>query len=109
MKKNTLLFVLLLLASAGFSQSAAEIEAVKSFCGCFEVEFKYAETFAHEEGYEFHEPFQAKALELVVMEEETPTKMVMQHILVISDSFFIKHWREDWEYQAIHLFTFVGV
>ncbi|MEM9916734.1 MAG: DUF6607 family protein [Bacteroidota bacterium] len=108
MKKNTLLFALLLLASAGFSQSAAEIEAVKSFCGCFEVEFKYAETFAHEEGYEFHEPFQAKALELVVMEEETPTKMVMQHILVISDSFFIKHWREDWEYQANHLFTFEG-
>lgn len=108
MKKNILLLSFLFFTVAGFSQSLTEKEAIKSFCGCFEVEFKYAETFAYSEDYEFHEPFQAHALELVVLEEETPTKMVMQHILVINDTFFIKHWRQDWEYQANHLFSFRG-
>ncbi|MEM9822243.1 MAG: DUF6607 family protein, partial [Bacteroidota bacterium] len=104
----TLLLLSLFLTNFGFSQSSAERAAIKNFCGCFEVKFKYAETFAHAENYEFHKPYQASALELVTMVEESPTKMVMQHILVINDSFFIKHWREDWEYQTDHLFSFQG-
>lgn len=108
MKKIILTLVAITFSLVGFSQSMDERDAVKSLCGCFEVDFKYKETFAHQKDYEFYEPYQASALELVVMEEETPTKMVMQHILVISDSFFIKHWREDWEYQANHLFTYEG-
>ncbi len=110
MKKNISLIVLFLFfAILGFSQSLAEKEAIKAFCGCFEVEFKYAETFANAEDYEFKKPYHASALELVYLEEETPEKLVLQHILVINDTFFIKHWRQDWEYQPNHLFSFEGM
>src|SRR5690606_28469620 len=73
-----------------------------------EVEFKYTETFSNENDYELHEPYYADALELVMLEEETPEKLVLQHVLVINDTFFIKHWRQDWEYQPDQLFSFHG-
>ncbi len=107
-KLFTLAIAVLLTATALQAQTIAEKEAIKSFCGCFEVEFKYKETFATDENYEFYDPYQTKALELIVLEEETPGKLVLQHVLVINDSFFIKHWREDWEYQTDHLFAFQG-
>ncbi|GAB4245531.1 MAG: hypothetical protein Kow0027_06010 [Saprospiraceae bacterium] len=90
------------------AQNDAERNAIKQFCGCFEVDFRYAETFSDQPGYKFHEPYHATALELVVLEEETPTKLVLQHVLVINDTFFIKHWRQDWEYQPSQYFTYLG-
>jgi hypothetical protein len=53
-------------------------------------------------------PYRATAKELVIMEEETPTKLVLQHLLVINDTTVIKHWRQDWEYQPSRLFTYEG-
>lgn len=109
MKKNaTLLTVICLFVTTLNAQTIAEKEAIKAFCGCFEVDFKYKETFAADENYEFHKPYTAKALELILLEEESPTKMVLQHILVINDTLFIKHWRQDWEYQSDQLFSFTG-
>jgi hypothetical protein len=104
----TSLAFLLLASFTMTAQSNEEREAIKEMCGCFEVDFKYAETFAHQEDYEFYDPYEASALELVIMEEESPTKMVLQHLLVINDTMFIKHWRQDWEYEPKRLFTFQG-
>ncbi len=103
-----LLFCLVLVTSMLDAQSPAEIAAIKGFCGCFEVDFRYKETFATDDNYEFHDPYQASALELVVAEEETADKLVLQHILIINDTMFIKHWREDWEYEPDQAFTFLG-
>jgi hypothetical protein len=108
MKKILTLSAAIFIATSIFAQTTAEQEAIKAFCGCFEVDFKYKETFAADKNYEFHEPYSAKALELIFLEEESPTKMVLQHVLVINDTFFIKHWRQDWEYQSDQLFSFTG-
>jgi hypothetical protein len=80
------------------AQPKAEQQAVRSLCGCFEVEFMYAETFSPDTGYAFHPRYHARGLEWVVPVEETGKKFVLQHLL-IADTFVIKHWREDWEYE----------
>ena len=82
-----------------FAQPKNEQQAVKSLCGCFEVDFKYAETFAADTAYKFHPRYQAAGLEWVVAEESNPNKFVLQHLLLVDDSMVIKHWREDWEFE----------
>ncbi|MEO1259699.1 MAG: DUF6607 family protein [Bacteroidota bacterium] len=104
----TALIILLGWSIFAMGQTQAERKAIKQLCGCFEVDFRYTETFTDHEDYEFHDPYAAHALELVILEEESPTKMVLQHVLVINDTTFIKHWRQDWEYQPKELFTFQG-
>ncbi len=99
---------LLFLGSTSLAQVESGREAIKEFCGCFQVEFKYMETFATDKDYQAYPPYKTGALELIMIDEEYPEKLVLQHILVIDDSFFIKHWRQDWEYEPVQLFTFRG-
>ncbi len=101
----------LLPALAGMSmglqaQTAKEQQAIKSLCGCYEVDFKYAETFAADEEYKFPPRYQVSGLEWVVAVETSPSKFALQHLLVASDTFIIKHWREDWEYEKAGIWKF---
>src|ERR1051325_1249890 len=73
---------------------------INKLCGCFNVEFKYAETFSPDPNYKYHERDETSGgLEFILPVEITDRKIVMQHLLVISDSMIIKHWREDWTYE----------
>ncbi|MEM9299996.1 MAG: DUF6607 family protein, partial [Bacteroidota bacterium] len=40
-----------------------DIEAIKSMCGCYDVSFSFAETFAPDKDYEFHKNYYSGALE----------------------------------------------
>lgn len=82
--------------------------AIKQFCGCFEVTFEYVETFPRKSGYQLAKPYQAKVIEHVILEEETPEKLVLQHMLVINEAMIIKHWRQDWEFEPEQSFDFAG-
>ncbi len=90
------------------AQTEEARNAIKQFCGCFEVTFEYAETFPRKEGYQLAKPYKTGAIEHVILEEESPDKLVLQHMLVISDSMIIKHWRQDWEYEPAYSFDFAG-
>jgi hypothetical protein len=90
---------------------AEDIAAIKGQCGCHDVHFLYAETFAPEKSYTFKDRYTAKGTEWVFVDEEAvpigkPTKLVIQHLLVIGDTIVIKHWREDWLYQNTSLLKF---
>lgn len=98
--------IISLLAISLQAQPVNEKNAVKSLCGCFEVDFKYAETFGADTTYKFHPAYHTSGLEWVVADEQTDKKMVLQHLLVISDSMVIKHWREDWEYEKADWWLF---
>ncbi|GAB3705151.1 hypothetical protein GCM10027592_37270 [Spirosoma flavus] len=109
-----LLFAALSLITCGAiaqSNKDEDIAAIKSQCGCHDVNFLYAETFAPEKSYAFKDRYTAKGTELVFVEEESgpasrPNKIVIQHLLVVSDSMIVKHWREDWVYQNTNLLKF---
>ena len=83
-----------------------DIEAIKSMCGCYEVTFNFAETFATDKDYEFHDNYRSGALEYVLPVEESNDKIVLQHLLVIGDTMIIKHWRQDWVYENTDFYTF---
>lgn len=85
--------------------------SIKGQCGCHDVSFLYAETFAPEKSYVFKDRYSAKGTEWVFVDEESgpagrPTKLVIQHLLVLGDTIVIKHWREDWSYQPTSLLKF---
>lgn len=109
--KKTIAFIVFttLCLSNIYSQKATEKEAIKSMCGCFDVQFEYAETFARDTTYRpVLKPYKARAVEYVTVAEESAGNIVLQHLLVVNDSMVIKHWRQDWEYQTGQLFNYEG-
>lgn len=83
-----------------------DIAAIKAQCGCHDVDFVYAETFAPDKSYSFKDRYRAKGTEWVFIDEEKPGKIVIQHLLVVGDTMVIKHWREDWLFQHTSLLKF---
>ena len=113
MKKFVYALVYFLTISTVFAQSKKmkDIDAIKSMCGCFEIEFNFAETFVliDDENYKKSKVYKAKALEWGQLVEDTNDKISIQHLLIVgSDQFpsIIKHWRQDWIYQNVDLYQF---
>ncbi len=107
--KNTLLtFSLILISLLALGQKQQDIQSIKAMCGCYEVDFQYAETFAPKATYEFHDRYIANALEWVGLVEESENKLSLQHILVMRDTIALKHWRQDWVFENQELYSFKG-
>lgn len=82
---------------------------MEKLCGCFNVEFKYAETFSPDKNYKFHEREKISAgKEMAMPIEISDKKIVIQHLLIVSDSTIIKHWREEWTYENPVVWNFKG-
>ena len=85
-----------------------DIKAIKSMCGCYEVEFNFAETFQYSKD-ENYVPSKTKydyGLEWVELVADEPNKLVLQHLLIVSDSMIVKHWRQDWEFENTSFYQF---
>ena len=109
MRTIALLFAITCCGFASNAQSSASKQKLEKLCGCFNVEFKYAETFALDPAYKPHDKGEISyGTELVFPLEMTDKKVVLQHLLVISDQMIVKHWREDWTYEDSILWTYQG-
>lgn len=110
MRKLTLLGILSMTISlfgqTEKSKKQQDIEAIKGMCGCYEVSFKYTETFAPEIDYEKHLDYTSGALEWAELIEDENNKLSIQHLLLVSDTMIIKHWRQDWEYENQNVFYY---
>lgn len=108
MKKQIVLALCAALSTSAWSQTnkAKEIELIKSMAGMYKVDFKFTETFAPNKDYKYGDKKFEWANEYVTIVEETPNKISLQHLLIISDSMVIKHWRQDWVYEAAEYFTY---
>jgi len=93
-------------AQAQKKKKESDIQAIKDMCGCYEVEFNFAETFSPIKDYEFHDNYRSGALEYIFPVSKSKDKIVLQHLLVIGDTMIIKHWRQDWLYENTDLYTF---
>ncbi len=106
MHKNFLLFVIcFLFTQNAFSQNPQDREAIKSMCGCYEVSFKFADTFGADTTYKPHHAHHSKGLEWVTLLADEKKKLVLQHLL-IADTSIIKHWRQDWIFENQDFFVF---
>lgn len=99
------LFVMTHIAIAQ-TKKQQDIAAIKSMCGCYDIDFNFAETFAPEKDYEYHDNYRSGGLEYAFVVEETEDKVVLQHLLVIGDTMIVKHWRQDWLYEHGQLYTY---
>lgn len=107
MKRLTGLAILLTAINIAIAQTPDK--NINNLCGCFNVEFKYAETFSPDENYKFHDRETINGgLEFVFPVEATDKKIVLQHLLVITDKVIIKHWREDWTYENPIVWKYQG-
>lgn len=81
--------------------------AILAMRGEYLVDFDFAETVALAPGYERRPAMHSGGNEVVIVVEDTPTKIVLQHLLVSDDgSHVTKHWRQDWRYEAPSRFEF---
>jgi hypothetical protein len=107
MSKILLSLVLSLVYISAIAQKPADQkDLIKQMCGCYEIDFQYAETFSESDDYQFHDRYSAQGLEWVFVAEEQAEEIVIQHLLIINDSTIIKHWREDWLFENRDLLVY---
>ncbi len=96
----TLILAIMSYTSLGqLSNKEMDKVAIKSMAGCYNVEFKYTETFAPEVDYEKAYDYTSAAFEWAEIIEESDNKISLQHLLIIGEDKIIKHWRQDWIYE----------
>lgn len=84
-------------------------QVIDRLCGCFEVDFKYAETFSPNADYKYHDREETGGTaELALPIEVTDKKIVIQHLLVVSPTVIVKHWREEWTYENPVIWKYKG-
>jgi hypothetical protein len=102
----SVLLIFSLFMAFGQKKKKEDISAILSMCGCYDISFNFAETFATDTAYEFHKNYTAGATELVLPIQQDKNKIVLQHLLVVMDTMVIKHWRQDWIYENTDLYQY---
>lgn len=106
--------LLVLISNNGYSQETkkqSDKKAIKSMCGCYEVQFNFAETFAYPKDSTNYVPSKVKhekALEWVELLEDSENKLVLQHVLITGkgENDIVKHWRQDWLFENTNFYTY---
>ncbi|WP_337660909.1 DUF6607 family protein [Erythrobacter sp. Alg231-14] len=95
-------------AQAAFQEDRATILAM---AGDFRVRFDMQESTAWMDGYEPIEPKVSGGHESVRVIEDTGTRIVLQHLLVVGSDeapYIVKHWRQDWEFEPQQILAYEG-
>lgn len=88
---------------------ARDRQSILAMQGDYVVDFAFDETVLLQPGYERQAAMRSGGDETVIVVEDTPTRIVLQHILVDAKSGHVtKHWRQDWTYQAPTRFEFTA-
>ncbi|HVI58768.1 MAG TPA: DUF6607 family protein [Luteimonas sp.] len=96
-------------ASPTAADPARDHAAILAMRGEHAVDFAFDETVLLQPGYERHPAIRSGGDEVVIVVEDTPTRVVLQHILVDARSGHVtKHWRQDWTYEAPSRFEFTA-
>ncbi|MBP9793631.1 MAG: hypothetical protein KBC56_06495 [Flavobacterium sp.] len=112
MKKIPLFILTTLYITNSYSQNkkADDQKAIKSMCGCYEVQFNFAETFSYSKDslYKKSPIKHDTALEWIELLEDQPNKIVLQHLLITgkTEESIVKHWRQDWLFENTDFFFF---
>ncbi len=94
--------------------------AINAMAGCYLVDYNFVETESLKEGYvrdnRVYDVNKDKSVkELIYTEEVSPNHIRLQHILFATTlggeliaGTMLKHQAEDWEFNAAHLYDFIG-
>jgi hypothetical protein len=81
--------------------------AILNMAGEYQVSFRFEELYSSKTDYQLKAPDVSKASEVVIVLENTPNKIVLQHLLLAGDH-VVKHWRQDWEYEPTTMWEYVN-
>lgn len=94
-------------AFAAAPDTARDRASILAMQGEYIVDFAFDETVLLRPGYERAPAMRSGGNETVIVVEDSPTRIVLQHILVDEKSGHVtKHWRQDWTYEAPTRFEF---
>ncbi len=92
---------------AGAAPDPRDRDSILAMKGEYIVDFAFDETVLLKPGYERAPAMRSGGNETVIVVEDAPGRIVLQHILVDAKSGHVtKHWRQDWTYQAPTRFEF---
>jgi len=85
----------------------ADRAAIVAMQGEYGVGFAFEETVVLAPGYERAKPYRTGGDEVVILVEDNPGRIVLQHLLLhVPSGHVVKHWRQDWTYEAPHRLEF---
>jgi len=96
---------------AAQSRQAQDRRSILAMAGDYKVRFDMRETVAFAPGYKLLEPKVTGGNESVRVVEDSPGKIVLQHLLVGEvggKPMVIKHWRQDWVYEPATVLTYAA-
>jgi hypothetical protein len=109
MKKITGLASALAISLGILAQNPGDKKIIDKLCGCFEINFKYAETFSPDPDYKYRERDETGGTaELALPIEISDKKIVIQHLLIVGVNSVVKHWREEWSYENPFIWKYQG-
>jgi len=83
--------------------------AILAMQGEYRIGFSFEETVALAHGYERAEPYRTGGDEVVIVVEDTPGRIVLQHLLLhVPSGHVTKHWRQDWTHEAPRRWEFTS-
>lgn len=84
-------------------------EAILAMAGEFEVLFNFRETVALHEDYKLKDPYRESATEAIVVVEDSPERIVLQHLLVVAGgNRVVKHWKQIWTWEDRRIVEYHG-
>lgn len=81
--------------------------AILAMQGNFRVGFHFQETVPLKAGYVHRDEKNSGGFETVIVVEDSDDRLILQHLLVMGGH-VIKHWRQDWRFEAKDRFEFVA-
>ena len=86
-------------------------QSIMAMAGDYKVTFDFIETVSFDADYVVMPPKISGAQEVVRVIEDRGDFISLQHILVAThggETFPIKHWRQDWQYEPARVLVFIG-
>ncbi|MFY8009333.1 MAG: DUF6607 family protein [Flavobacterium sp.] len=109
--RKYLVLIVLLVSVKTLAQKKEDEQAIKAMCGCYEIKFNFAETFAYPKdtlNYKASKVKHETALEWAELIDDEPGKKSIQHLLIVGKGMIVKHWRQDWIFENTKFYDYSG-
>src|SRR5687767_8666228 len=101
------------LTEPGLTAQERDRRAILAKAGPYRVSFDFLEVVRYDPALKPDAPYQSWGTEYVFVAEDRPDFVALQHVLVMrfaekSDAMVVRHWRQEWRYQADALLAYEG-
>jgi hypothetical protein len=101
----------------GLSALERDRRAILAMAGPYRVSFEFLEVVRYDPSLKPDAPYQSWGTEYVLVAEDRPDFIALQHVLVmrmqleggtVSEPMVLRHWRQEWRHEAQSLLAYEG-